>query len=135
MDKTDTKDETKREERPEQTIGPRIVNVSASRSFSFFVYQAKKFWKVCTENPIVEMHSIGSAISVAVQASDSLVKHGYAEYVEIRTDQVDVDRDSGNTLKRAKLFITLKKADGFDKAYEAFEKAREEREAEHAKQE
>ena len=114
--------------REEQTVGPRIVNVSANRSFSFFVYQAKKFFKVAEEKPIVELHAIGSAISVAVQAAETLIKYGYATYAEIRTDRVEVDRENGNKLQRAKLFITLNKSDDFDKAWEDFESKREEHE-------
>mmetsp|Transcript_19561 Transcript_19561/g.19231 ORF Transcript_19561/g.19231 Transcript_19561/m.19231 type:complete len:141 (-) Transcript_19561:136-558(-) len=132
MDTTGTKGGytgEKGEPREEQTVGPRIVNVSASRNFSFFVYQAKKFFKVAEEKPVVEMHAIGSAISIAVQAADSLVKHNYAKYTEIRTDQVEVERDNGVKLNRAKLFITLERSEGFEAAYEEFEKKREEQEA------
>ena len=122
------------EPREEQTVGPRIINVSANRNFSFFVYQAKKFYKVATEKPVVELHAIGSAISIAVQAAEALVKYDYATYASIRTDKVEVERDNGNKLSRAKLFITLNKSDKFDAAFEEFEKKREETEAEKAKQ-
>ena len=117
------------EPREEQTVGPRIINVSANRNFSFFVYQAKKFFKVAEEKPVVEMHAIGSAISIAVQAADALVKHDYATYASIKTDKVEVERDSGAKLSRAKLFITLNRSANFEKAYEEFEKKREETEA------
>ena len=133
MDKTETKGEVvgeKYEVREEQTVGPRIINVSANRNFSFFVYQAKKFFKVVEENPVVEIHAIGSAISIAVQAADALVKYKYATYTEIRTDQVEVERENGAKLNRAKLFITLHKSKDFDAAYDEFEKKREETEAE-----
>ena len=119
----------KGEPREEQTVGPRIINVSANRNFSFFVYQAKKFFKVAEEKPIVEIHAIGSAISIAVQAADALVKYNYAKYTEIRTDQVEVERDNGVKLNRAKLFVTLERSDGFEAAYEEFEKMREQTEA------
>ena len=115
-----------REYREEQTVGPRIINVSANRNFSFFVYQAKKFFKVAKETPVVEMHAIGSAISIAVQAAEALVKYNYATYVSIRTDKVDVERDHDVKLSRAKLFITLNKSKDFDQAWEEFEKRREE---------
>ena len=138
MENTETKGgssaENKYEQREEQTVGPRIINVSANRNFSFFVYQAKKFFHVCTEKPVVEMHAIGSAISIAVQAAEALVKYEYATYVSIRTDKVDVDRENGNKLSRAKLFITLNKSDKFDKAFEEFERKRQETEVEKAKQ-
>ena len=134
MENTGTKggntDNAKGEQREEQTVGPRIVNVSANRNFSFFVYQAKKFFKVAEEKPIVEMHAIGSAISIAVQAAEALVKHNYATYASIKTDQVEVERENGNKLKRAKLFITLNKSDKFDQAWEDFEKKRVEMENE-----
>ena len=123
------------EEVPIQTVGPRIINVSSGRAFSFFVYQAKKFFKGVIENPIVEMHAIGGAISVSVQASDTLVKHGYAEVVTIKTDYVDVERDGEQKVKRAKLFITLKKADSFDKSWEDFEKSKELRDKHYTQQE
>ena len=132
MDTTETKGGytgEKHEPREEQTVGPRIINVSANRNFSFFVYQAKKFFKVVEEKPVVEIHAIGSAISIAVQAADALVKYNYATYAEIRTDQVEVERDNGVKLNRAKLFITLNKSEEFEAAYEEFEKKREETEA------
>jgi DNA-binding protein len=115
-----------REVREEQTVGPRIINVSANRNFSFFVYQAKKFFKVAKETPVVEMHAIGSAISIAVQAAEALVKYNYATYVSIRTDRVEVERDHDVKLSRAKLFITLNRSKEFDQAWEEFEKKREE---------
>ena len=137
MEKTETKggnaDNTQGEQREEQTVGPRIVNVSANRNFSFFVYQCKKFFKVATEKPVVEMHAIGSAISIAVQAAEALVKHNYATYDSIKTDQVEVERENGYKLKRAKLFITLNKSKDFEKAWEDFEKKREEMEKEKEK--
>ena len=114
------------EVREEQTVGPRIINVSSNRNFSFFVYQAKKFFKVAKEKPVVEMHAIGSAISIAVQAAEALVKYNYATYVSIRTDKVEVERDYDVKLSRAKLFITLNKSKDFDAALEEFEKKREE---------
>ena len=132
MENTETKEGHQADKgvpREEQTVGPRIINVSANRNFSFFVYQAKKFFKVVEEKPVVEIHAIGSAISIAVQAADALVKYNYATYAEIRTDKVEVDRDNGAKLDRAKLFITLNKSDKFDAAYEEFEKKREEHEA------
>ena len=133
MDKTETAGEVtaehKYEPREEQTVGPRIINVSANRNFSFFVYQAKKFFKVVEEKPVVEIHAIGSAISIAVQAADALVKYNYATYAEIKTDQVEVERENGAKLNRAKLFITLNKSKDFESAYEEFEKKREETEA------
>ena len=113
--------------REEQTVGPRIINVSANRNFSFFVYQAKKFFKVAKETPVVEMHAIGSAISIAVQAAEALVKYNYATYASIRTDKVEVERDYQDAkITRAKLFITLNKSKDFDQAWEEFEKKREE---------
>ena len=118
--------EYKDEYKEEQTVGPRIVNVSASRNFSFFVYQAKKFFKVAKEKPIVEMHAIGSAISIAVQAAEALVKYNYATYASIKTDRVEVERESGAKISKAKLFITLNKSKGFDAAWEEFEKKRDE---------
>ena len=132
MDNTETKGGhtgEKYEPREEQTVGPRIINVSANRNFSFFVYQAKKFFKVVEEKPVVEIHAIGSAISIAVQAAEALVKYKYATYTEIRTDQVEVERENGLKLNRAKLFVILEKSKDFDTAYEEFEKKREESEA------
>ena len=136
MEKTGTKGgnfgDNKGEPREEQKVGPRIINVSANRNFSFFVYQAKKFFKAAEEKPIVEMHAIGSAISIAVQAAETLVKYNYATYATIRTDRVEVERENGVKLQRAKLFITLNKSKDFDNAFDEFEKRREANEGEKA---
>ena len=132
MEPKETKEEKTENVKEEQTVGPRIVNVSANRNFSFFVYQAKKFLKVAEEKPVVELHAIGSAISVAVQAAETLVKYKYCVYDTIKTDKVEVERENGNKLSRAKLFITLNKSKEFDEAWEDFEKKREEIEKERA---
>ena len=126
--------EQKYEQREEQTVGPRIINVSATKNYSFFVFKAKQFFKVAEEKPIVEMHAIGSAISIAVQAAEALVKHKYATYTSIRTDQVEVERENGAKLSKAKIFITLNKSKEFEQAYEEFEKKREETQAEKAQE-
>ncbi len=70
-----------------------------------------------------------------MQASENLIRHGYATLESIRTDTIEVERRDGTKGSKAKLFITLKKAEGFAKAVAEFEKVREERAAERAKEE
>ena len=102
------------------------INVSTNRNFTFYVFLAKKYFEDFEE---VELHSLGNATQLAVQASENLIRHGYATLEQIKTDTIKVERRDGTEGSKAKLFITLKKADGFNDAVAAFEKMREEREA------
>ena len=109
-----------------------IINVSTQKNFTFFVFLAKKFLE---ENDTVELHALGSAVAHAVQAADNLVKHKYATLTKIYTDSVMLKRRDGGDMKKAKLFIHLKKADTFDEAVAQFEKEKEQRDKERAAQE
>jgi hypothetical protein len=62
-----------------------------------------------------------------VQAADNLIRHKYATLSKIYTDSVNLKRRDGGDMKKAKLFIHLKKADTFDEAVAQFEKEKEER--------
>ena len=101
-----------------------IINVSTNRNFTFYVFLAKKYFEDFED---VELHSLGNATQLAVQASENLIRHGYATLEKIHTDTIKVERRDGSEGSKAKLFITLKKAEGFDDAIAAFEKIREER--------
>ena len=117
----ETEHEQKHEKKHEHD---NIINVSTAKNFTFFVYLAKKFLE---ENDVVELHALGSAVTHAVQAADNLIKHKYATLEKIYTDSVMLQRNDGGDMKKAKLFIHLKKADTFDTAVAEFEKQREER--------
>ena len=101
-----------------------IINVSTQKNFTFFVYLAKKFLE---SNDVVELHALGSAIISAVQAADTLIKHEYTTLDKIFTNSIMLDRQDGGKIKKAKLYIHLKKAPTFDDAVAKFEKEREER--------
>lgn len=121
---TDKKGEETKHERDTN-----VINVSLNRNFTFYVFLAKKFFEDFEE---IELHALGAATQYAVQASENLIRHGYATLETIKTDTIDLERRDGSKGSKAKLFITLRKAAGFDKAIEAFEKVREEREASRA---
>ena len=106
-----------------------IINVSTVKNFTFFVFLAKKFLE---ENEEVELHALGSAVTHAVQAADNLIKHKYANLSKIYTDSVQLKRRDGGDMKKAKLFIHLKKSDTFDEAVAEFEKQKEARDKERA---
>ena len=101
-----------------------VINVSTQKNFTFFVFLAKKFLE---ENESVELHALGSAVSHAVQAADNLIKHKYATLTKIYTESIPLKRRDGGDMKKAKLFIHLKKAPTFQEAVEKFEKEKESR--------
>ena len=105
-----------------------ILNVSLNRGFTFYVFLAKKFFE---DFDTVELHSLGAATSPAIQTAENLIRHEYATMHQIRTDTIDIERKDGQSQKKAKLFITLKKGKNFDAAIAEFEKVREERQAAH----
>ena len=116
---TKTQEHTKHPDHPEN-----VINVSTQKNFTFFVFLAKKFLE---ENESVELHALGSAVMHAVQAADNLIKHKYATLDKIYTDSIMLTRRDGGDMKKAKLFIHLKKADTFNEAVEKFEKQKEQR--------
>ena len=107
-----------------------IINVSLNRGFTFYVFLAKKFLE---DFDTIELHSLGAATSTAVQTAENLIRHEYATMDVIRTDTIDIERKDGESQKKAKLFITLKKGPNFEKAIAEFEKIREAKETAEAK--
>lgn len=104
-----------------------IINVSTQKNFTFFVFLAKKFLE---EHETVELHALGSAVMHAVQAADNLIKHKYATMEKIFTNSITLSRRDGGEMKKAKLFIHLKKAPTFQEAVDKFEKEKEARDQE-----
>ena len=49
-----------------------VINVSTNRNFTFYVFLAKKYFE---DFETVELHSLGNATQLAVQASENLVRH------------------------------------------------------------
>lgn len=98
--------------------------MSIQKNFTFFVFLAKKYLE---EHDTIELHALGSAVTHSVQAADNLIKNKYATLSKIYTDSVELERRDGDKMKKAKLFIILKKAATFDEAVKNFEKQKEER--------
>ena len=110
-----TAEETKRQGRNRDD---NIVHVSNNRSFTFYVFLAKKIFE---NHETVELHALGGATELAVKSCENLIRHGYATLESIKTDTIELD----NQQKRAKLFITLTKSEDFDKKISAWEVERE----------
>ena len=105
-------------------IPENVINISTQKNFTFFVFLAKKFLE---EHETVELHALGSAVMHAVQAADNLIKHKYANLEKIYTDSIMLKRRDGGDMKKAKLFIHLKRASTFKEAVDKFEKEKEDR--------
>ena len=48
-----------------------------------------------------------------MEAADSMVGNGYAEYANVETRLVELESEDGRILKKPKIFITLSRADTF----------------------
>mmetsp|Transcript_133597 Transcript_133597/g.188788 ORF Transcript_133597/g.188788 Transcript_133597/m.188788 type:complete len:127 (-) Transcript_133597:36-416(-) len=101
-----------------------IIRVGVRRNWTFYTFLAKKLFQ---EFETVELQALDSAITNAVEAAECLVKNEYATTEKIYTDSIDMERKYGGKIKKAKIFITLKKSENFQSIYEAYEKEREER--------
>ena len=84
------------------------------------------------------MNALGNAATTSVIAAESLVRNGYAEYVKLETQTIDVEQsrtrdgevkeEGAKTVSRAKLLLTLKKHKDFDLNMKKFNEIREENE-------
>ena len=101
-----------------------VVRVGVRRNWTFYTFLAKKLFM---EHETVEFQALDTAITYAVEAAECLVKNKYATMEKMRTDSIDMDRNNGGTIKKAKIFIWLKKGEDFQKMYEEYEKERSER--------
>ncbi len=59
-----------------------------------------------------------------------MVRNGYATMERVYTNSVELENRSGNKSKKGKLFIHLRRAEGYEEAVAAFEKELEKRAAE-----
>ena len=119
--------DTKDKEEKKYNRDSNIINVSSNGNFSFFVFLGKKYLKDFEE---IEIHSLGKACPNAVLAAESLVRNGYATMERVYTNSVELENRSGNKSKKGKLFIHLRRAEGYEEAVAAFEKELEKRAAE-----
>ena len=89
------------------------INVSTKKEPSFFFFLGKKLLE---DHDTIEMHALGSAISIGAIAAKYLVRNQYAEFKSIRTETITVDSREG----QAKLFISLAKHKDFEANMEKF---------------
>ena len=101
-----------------------IIRVGVRRNWTFYTFLAKK---LLMEHETVEFQALDTAITNAVEAAECLSKNKYATIEKIITDSIDMERKFGGTIKKAKIYITLKKGDDFQKIYDDYEKERDER--------
>ena len=112
------------EKQGETSQSDNVVRVGVRRNWTFYTFLAKKLF---LEHETVEFQALDTAITNAVEAAECLIANGYATMQKMYTDSIDMDRKFGGTIKKAKIFIHLKKSDDFQKIYEAYEKERAER--------
>ena len=97
------------------------INVSNRKSQVFYVYLGKM---ILEKFDTVVFNALGNAQTISVIAAEKLVANGYADYVNVETKTIEVEEtrrrrgggyseEKPRTVKRAKLFITLKKSETF----------------------
>ena len=101
-----------------------VVRVGVRRNWTFYTFLAKKLFM---EHNTVEFQALDTAITNAVEAAECLVKNKYATMEKMWTDSIDMERKFGGKIKKAKIFIILKKGEDFQKIYDEYEKERNER--------
>ena len=95
--------------------------------------------KILEKHDELVLHALGNATTTSVIAAESLVRNGYAEYVNMNTKTIDVEESRRNRgapksdeeprlVKRAKLIITLKKSANFDENMKKSAEIKEENE-------
>uniref|UniRef100_A0A7S3N7T5 DNA/RNA-binding protein Alba-like domain-containing protein n=1 Tax=Euplotes harpa TaxID=151035 RepID=A0A7S3N7T5_9SPIT len=111
-------------EKAESKESDNVVRVGVRRNWTFYTFLAKKLF---TEHDTVEFQALDTAITNAVEAAECLVKNKYATIEKMYTDSIDMERKAGGKIKKAKIFIVLKKGEDFQKIYDDYEKERSER--------
>ena len=101
-----------------------VVRVGVRRNWTFYTFLAKKLF---LEHETVEFQALDTAITNAVEAAECLIKNKYATMEKMYTDSIDMERKFGGKIKKAKIFIVLKKGADFQKVYDEYEKERNER--------
>ena len=71
------------------------------------------------------MHALGNTVSTSVIAAENLVRNEYAVFESIKTKTISVSGDRGD-VKKAKLFIVLKRHPNFLENMKKFNEIREE---------
>ena len=113
----------------EMKLETNSVNVSMRKDKSFFIFVGKK---ILEKHGDLVLNALGNATTTAVITAESLVRNGYAEYVNLETKTISVEQNQGrddrkpSNVNRAKLIITLKKSKDFDKNLKKFNEIREE---------
>ena len=97
--------------------------MSINKNSNFFVYLAKRYLE---EFETIEMHALGNAASVSVQAAENLVRNEYAVFESIVTKTIEVEGYNKKVAKKAKLFITLKRSPNFKEVMANYYKVKEE---------
>ena len=111
------------------------INVSNRKNQQFYVYLSKK---ILEKHDQLFLHALGNATTTSVIAAESLVRNGYAEYVNMQTKTIDVEESRRNRggkpegqprlVKRAKLIITLKRSANFEENMKKSAEIKEENE-------
>ena len=112
------------------------INVSNRKSQVFYVYLGKM---ILEKFDTVVFNALGNAQTISVIAAEKLVANGYADYVSLETKTIEVEEtrnrrgggyadEKPRTVKRAKLFITLKKSDTYGENMKKFKEIKEENE-------
>lgn len=104
---------------------PNIINVSNKRNQNFYVFLGKQLLK---EHDWIEFQALGNAVSTAVMSAENLVRNNYANFKEIKTQTITMEREKDGQQKKAKLFIRLEKHADFDANIANFEKIKAENE-------
>ena len=86
------------------------INVSFNKNSNFFVNLGKRHLE---EFETIELHALGNAAQVSVQAAENLVRNEYAAFVSLETKTVEIEGGNNRVVKKAKLFITLKRSANF----------------------
>ncbi|CAI2383355.1 unnamed protein product [Moneuplotes crassus] len=108
----------------EQHPSENLIRVSLKRNWTFYTFLAKK---LLHDHEVVELHALDTAIANAVEAAECLIHNGYATLEKMHTDSVEMKRNHGGTIAKAKIFIHLKRTKDFQAIYDSYEKERNER--------
>merc|ERR1740115_162474 len=97
-----------------------VLNISSKKNARFWMFLCKLYLKQFEE---VELHSFGDGISICVRIAENIKRFGYADITKIETQTKNVEVKNKNTgktrqLKRANLFVLLKRSDNFDQLVE-----------------
>eukprot|EP00831_Metopus_contortus_P040204 TRINITY_DN314_c0_g1_i4.p2 TRINITY_DN314_c0_g1~~TRINITY_DN314_c0_g1_i4.p2 ORF type:complete len:153 (-),score=26.29 TRINITY_DN314_c0_g1_i4:26-484(-) len=86
------------------------LTITGRRNPGFYVFVGKK---TLANYPTIELHALGTAMSVAVSAADMLISFGYATLKKTTVENIELVRGEG-AVKRTKLVITLAKSANFN---------------------